>query len=223
MKKYILFFSLILIISFQGFTQIRVACIGNSITEGFGLQNPREEAYPAVLNQILEDKYGEHVYEVKNYGISARTLLLKGDLPWMKEPYFEDVLAYNPQIVTIKLGTNDTKPHNWQYGNEFQQDLEILIDTLLSLPAKPIIFLCYPIPVYENNWGIREEIVAQEIIPIIDSVAQKYNLQIIDLHSNMEQSLYLKDNVHPNKYGSELIAQKIWQKAFKTQKYHRKK
>ncbi len=223
MKKYFWIFSLILAISLQGFSQIRVACIGNSITAGFGLQNPQQESYPAILNEMLENKYGENVYEVKNYGISARTLLMKGDLPWMKESYFEAVLEYNPQIVTIKLGTNDTKPHNWKYGNEFRHDLEFLIDTLLSLPSKPKIFLCYPIPVYENNWGIREEIVVNKIIPIIDSVAQKYNLQTIDLHSNMEQSLYSKDNVHPDKNGSEIIAIKIWQKAFKTQKYHRQK
>lgn len=223
MKKCLWILSLILVVSLQGFAQIRVACIGNSITEGFGLQNPRQESYPAILNQILENKYGENVYEVKNFGISARTLLMKGDLPWMKEPYFEAVLEYNPQIVTIKLGTNDTKPHNWKYGNEFQHDLEMLIDTLESLPAKPKIFLCYPIPVYENHWGIREEIITNEIIPIIDSVAQNHNLQIIDLHSNMEQDLYSKDNVHPNKNGSEVIATKIWQNAFKTQKYHRQK
>lgn len=223
MKKCLWIFSLILVISTQGFAQIRIACIGNSITEGFGLQNPRLESYPAILGEILENKYGEKVYEVKNFGISARTLLMKGDLPWMKEPYFEEVLEYQPQIVTIKLGTNDTKPHNWKYGNEFQHDLELLIDTLQSLPSKPTIFLCYPIPVFPNGWGIREEILVNEIIPIIDSVAQKRNLQIIDLHSNMEQSLYLKDNVHPNTIGSEVIATRIWQTAFKTQKYHKQK
>lgn len=59
---------------------IRVACIGNSITYGSRLENPAKDAYPAVLAPMLGDGYW-----VKNFGVSARTMLNKGDHPYMKE------------------------------------------------------------------------------------------------------------------------------------------
>lgn len=34
----------------------------------------------------------------------------------MHEQKFRDLLAFQPDIVTIKLGTNDSKPWNWRYG-----------------------------------------------------------------------------------------------------------
>lgn len=219
MKK-ILHIVLILVavsLSTQGFSQkIRVACIGNSITAGYGLQNPEHEAYPAALQNLLDKKYHNYtnLFEVKNFGISARTLLMKGDLPWMKEPFFRDVLNYNPNYIIIKLGTNDTKPHNWKYGDEFQKDLETMIAILQSLPSNPRIILCYPIPVYENEWGIRDEILVSDIIPIITRVANNNGFAIVDLHSNMAKNLYLQDNVHPNIEGSKVIAEKIFNSVF---------
>ena len=210
----ILIFSLVL--SSQSYAQIRVACIGNSITEGFGLEHPEKEAYPAILQNLFDQNYSPQTVEVKNYGISGRTLLINGDLPWRKEPYFDAVLNYNPNYIIIKLGTNDTKPYNWdKHGNEFETDLITLVAMLQSLPITPHIILCTPIPVYENGWGIRDEILVNEIIPIITSVANKFNLQLVDLHSNMAKNLYLPDNVHPNVEGSKVIAQKIFDAVFK--------
>ena len=217
MKK-ILHIVLILIslsISTQGFSQkIRVACIGNSITAGYGLQNPEQEAYPAVLGKLLDSKF-PNTFEVRNFGVSARTLLFKGDMPWVNEPAFKDVLNYMPQYIFIKLGTNDTKPHNWQYKDEFRMDLQTLIAMIQdSDTLHPQIILCAPIPVYPNNWGIRDEILVNEIIPIIQSVAKDNNLRFIDLHTNMANNLYLDDNVHPNIEGSKVIAQKIFDSVF---------
>mgnify|MGYP003588240140 FL=1 len=100
---------------------IRVACVGNSITEGVGVKNQYQDSYPGVLSQLLGDDY-----DVRNFGLSARTLMNKGDLPYMHEWIFRDALNFNPDIVTIKLGTNDSKPHNWIYKKDFKKDLGVL-------------------------------------------------------------------------------------------------
>ena len=204
-KRISLIFFLVLCCATFGFSQIRVACIGNSITKGYGLPKPEVYCYPAVLGKMLGKDY-----QVKNYGVSARTMLLKGDLPWMKEPQFRDVLKYNPQIVIIKLGTNDSKEQNWAHSSEFKKDMETLIILLQSLPAKPQIYLCYPIPAGENTMGIRESVIANEIIPMIKSVADEYNLKVIDLHTDMPEKYYSPDNVHPNMYGAKYIAEKVY-------------
>ena len=115
---------------------IKIACIGNSITYGVGTRNPAKDSYPAVLGQMLGDGY-----EVRNFGVSARTMLMKGDHPYMKEERYRQALAYNPDIVTIKLGTNDTKPQNWRYKSDFKKDMETMIRTIRALPSKPEIYL----------------------------------------------------------------------------------
>ncbi|MBQ1668018.1 MAG: xylanase, partial [Prevotella sp.] len=114
------------------------------------------------------------------------------------------------QVVVIKLGTNDSKPYNWQYGKEFSADLQQMIDALKALPAKPTIYLASPIKVHENPYQINDSIVANEIIPIINKVAKKNKLQVIDLyHSITDKKLYLSDGVHPNDKGTAEMAKVI--------------
>ena len=99
---------------------IRVACIGNSITDGHGIEMASQYGYPALLQKALGSDYW-----VKNFGVSGRTMLNKGDVPYMNEQAWRDAQAFQPDIAIIKLGTNDTKPQNWKYSAEFKQDLEI--------------------------------------------------------------------------------------------------
>jgi len=40
---------------------------------------------------------------------------MKGDYPYMKEKMYGEALKFNPNIVVLKLGTNDSKPHNWVF------------------------------------------------------------------------------------------------------------
>ena len=182
MLKHILSFLLFTFIVFSvKADNIKIACVGNSITEGFGLENPSQESYPAVLQSLLGDDY-----EVGNFGLSARTLLMKGDLPYMKEQRFKDALEFLPDIVTIKLGTNDSKPHNWLHKDDFKHDLNTLLDSFSALSSSPKIYLCLPIPSENNIWGINDSIIHNCIIPIIKEVAVERNISMIDLNTAMK-------------------------------------
>ena len=184
---------------------VRVACIGNSITEGFGIAMSSQLGYPAQLQKLLGSKYN-----VRNFGVSAHTLLNKGDNPYMNRPEWQYALAFNPQVVVIKLGTNDSKPYNWQHGKEFSTDLQQMIDALKALPAKPTIYLASPVKVHENPYQINDSIVANEIIPIINKVAKKNKLQVIDLYNAItDKKLFLSDGVHPNDKGAAEMAKVI--------------
>lgn len=185
---------------------IKIACIGNSITYGVGTRNPAKDSYPAVLGQMLGDGY-----EVRNFGVSARTMLMKGDNPYMKEERYRQALDYNPDIVTIKLGTNDTKPQNWRYKSDFKKDMETMIRTLRTLPSKPEIYLCYPIPAYAVQWGINDSIIVHGVMPVINRLAAKYGLKVIDLHTPLTgMKECFADNVHPNEKAAVRIAQAIY-------------
>ncbi len=202
---------------------VRVACIGNSITDGHGIELAPAYGYPAELQKMLGDDYW-----VKNFGVSARTMLNKGDFPYMKEMAWRDALAFQPDIAIIKLGTNDSKPQNWKYGSEFRQDLEQMIMALrpdLAQPQKrkgkkakkevatpkPQIFLCTPIPAFKSTWDINDSIIVNHIIPIQQEVARQYGLQVIDLNQLFaaDADKMQQDGIHPNAKGVHRLAELI--------------
>lgn len=203
MKRYFYLLALLLLALRVGAEEpIRVACVGNSITYGSGISNRETASYPAVLGRLLGSGY-----EVRNFGISARTLLQKGDHPYMKEAIFREALDYEPNIVTIKLGTNDTKPFNWVYQDEFKDDLRTLIGAFQALDSHPQIYLCTPIPGGREDWGINDSTLVAAVIPYIYEVAKEYGLPVIDLHTAfMPYQHLLKDRVHPNADGAAVIA-----------------
>ena len=188
--------------------RIKVACVGNSITYGHGIRNRDHDSYPAVLGRLLGDKY-----EVGNFGISGRTLMNKGDVPYMREQIYKDALAFQPDIVTIKLGTNDSKPQNWKYNDTFKDDLRALVRSFQELPSHPKIYLCLPIPCTYPRWEINDSVITNGVIPYIRDVAREMNLSIIDLNTAFKPYVHLlPDNVHPNEDGAAVIAQVLSQR-----------
>lgn len=193
----------------------RVACIGNSITDGYGVDMRDVNGYPAQLQTIL----GKNYY-VQNFGVSARTLLKKGNLPYTNERAWSEALAFNPDIVVIKLGTNDTKPMNWDnHGSEFAADLQAMIDTLMMLPAKPTIYLCTPIKCGDYTERdpqnqIRDSVITAGVIPVIEKVAKKNKLQVINLNDTIDvtdSNLIQRDKIHPTAKGAKIIAERVAQ------------
>ena len=205
MKKTLLLFSLLLCIGVVGAQEtekIKIACIGNSITYGSGIKDRANDSYPAVLNRLL----GTKKYDVRNYGVGARTLLNKGDHPYMNEQAYRDALAFEPDIVTIKLGTNDSQPYHWKHHAEFNDDLRTLIRSFQSLPSHPQIYLCYPIPGTRWSWGINDSTTLHHVIPYIEEVATEMYLPIIDLYTAfMPYRHLMPDQIHPNSEGYEVI------------------
>lgn len=201
---------------------IRVACIGNSITDGSGIDMASQHGYPAILQQKLGKDYW-----VKNFGVSGRTMLNKGDRPYMNELAWRDALAFQPDIVIIKLGTNDSKPQNWQHGAEFKQDLVQMITELCpelaQLPknkkkrakalaeVKTQIFLCTPIPAFKSTWNINDSVIVNGVIPVHQEVAKEYGLQVIDLHTLFanDGDKMVADGIHPNADGARRMAEII--------------
>jgi len=75
----------------------RVACIGDSITQGSG--------YPDRLQELLGSDY-----EVGNFGVDGSTVSQETAMPYMRQDKFIDAMEFKPDIVIIMLGTNDANP-----------------------------------------------------------------------------------------------------------------
>jgi len=184
---------------------IRIACVGDSITYGAGVEGRETNAYPAVLERLLGPRF-----QTRNFGVSGATLLRKGDLPYWKAAEFAAIDDFAPKVVIIKLGTNDSKPQNWKYQNEFVSDLRSMVDHFAKLPSQPKVWLCLPVPVYEDRWGITRRIVDEEISAAIQQVAEEKHLPVIDLHAALNNRPELfPDKIHPNAAGAALMAKTI--------------
>jgi lysophospholipase L1-like esterase len=184
---------------------VRVACVGDSITFGSGIKNRGENSYPAQLAALLGGGYA-----VRNFGVGGATLLRKGNKPYWKTNPFRPAHDFNPHVVVIKLGTNDSKPENWKHKGEYVADYVALINSFRQLDSKPKVWICYPVPAYPGRWGITDTVMKEEVVPLIDEVAKQTNVEIIDLYAALSnrKSLF-PDTVHPNADGAKVMAETI--------------
>lgn len=182
-----------------------VACVGDSITQGSG--------WPARLGTRLGAEYA-----VANHGVSATTLLKNGDFPYWATPAFTQSHTSNPAIVVIMLGTNDSKPQNWNaHKGEFAADYAALIDSYRALPSQPRIFITLCPPAGTNGFGISGAVIENEILPLIRQVAAAKGVGTIDVFSafggrNFDPALFgsAADQVHPGGAGAQRIADAVY-------------
>lgn len=200
-KTVILYWSFLFLILVSCSKPTKIACVGDSITEGYGLACQSKTGYPVRLDSILGPGY-----QVMNLGRSATTLQKKGDFPYWICKEFSDVFAYRPNIIIIMLGTNDTKPQNWNAKN-FARDYQSLIDTFKTISSHPKIYVCLPIPVFKTKWGINDSTLTHGVIPIVKKIAKDNNLPVMDLYDQMHgQAKNTVDSIHPNVEGAKIMA-----------------
>ncbi len=191
---------------------IRVACVGDSITQGMGVMfdHMSRNSYPALLQGLLGKKY-----QVLNYGHSSRTLLNSGDYPYHNSPFFTASIRSDPAIVLIMLGTNDSKPQNWK-STDYERELGEFVETYKNLLSNPTVYLLTPPTAFlrkgkkEVAFKISNVIIENEIIPIVKNVAEKMKAPIIDIFSATKiYPEYFPDGVHPNAVGNKVIAETV--------------
>ena len=187
---------------------IRVACVGDSITYGYGLKDREHESYPARLASMLGPKWS-----VRNFGVNGATLLKNGTRPYLTQPALREELAFEPDVVIVQLGTNDTKPENWgAHKNEFVPDYLELIRRFSERKTRPRIYLCRPVPLFRDRGkSFDPNKMLVEILPVINRVAHQERLPLIDLYGAFEKEPErFPDGVHPDAAGADLIARHIY-------------
>lgn len=191
--------------------RISVACIGDSITYGIGIKKRINNSYPYRLSKYLGEEF-----QVVNFGVNGSTLLRNGNKPYVNTTAYKKALKYNPDIVIIKLGTNDSKIKNWKYKENFTTDYKEFIESFNKLTTNPEIYICLPVPAFSYNFGIRNEIIYDEIIPRIREVALNCKVELINLYDPLlEYEKYFPDSIHPDKYGAEVIAAHVYESIIK--------
>lgn len=194
--------------------QIRVACVGDSITYGHGIYNWPEKNYPKVLGTLLGSQY-----HVQNFGVCGRCVQDSSDQPYRADARYQKSLEYDADILVFMMGTNDSKPENWYGEAAFRQSLLQLLDSYLEGKKHPQIYLCIPATAFFAE-GFSETVTKFDVQPkIVDQIAQiirqigtDRGYQLIDIHTitGSHPEWFTADSVHPDNDGAAAIAQAVY-------------
>ena len=188
---------------------VRVACVGNSITYGMKLEDRESQSYPSVLQKLLGNNY-----EVGNFGKNGSTLLYKGHRPYIEQTEFKKALEFNPDIVVIHLGVNDTDPRDYpDYSDYFIKDYISLIDSFKNKNPKVRIILANLSPLNAKHYRFKSGTRAwrdsiRSLLPIIAKVS---GAELIDFGEVLKHKQNLiPDGIHPDKNGAKLLAEEVY-------------
>ncbi len=199
--------------------QIKVACVGDSITYGHGIKNWPKNNYPVLLQKLLGDQY-----HVNSYGVSGRAVQDNSDQPYRALPHYQESVAYEADIIVFMMGSNDTKPENWFGEEAFKTSLIDLLDDYTQREKKPAIYICTtPACFFTNN--SEGELTSHDLRPayadiiaeITRQTAEELGYPVIDIHALTKQNprWFAKDGVHPNNDGATAIAQEVFKTLIK--------
>lgn len=186
---------------------IRVACIGDSITEGTFMPNKKMYNYPTQLDKLLEEKY-----IVENFGLSGACSMEQADKPYVNLSEYEESVKFLPNIVFFMIGTNDSKTFNWN-REVFNIDYRALIEAYLNLPSRPRVIIMTPIPAYSSAYRIQGDVIQNELVPDVKEICTEMNLEMIDLNEAFtgRNELYIIDEIHLNQDGGQYMAKTIFE------------
>ena len=186
----------------------KLACVGDSITWGFTIVNRGKYSYPAVLQQLLGEGF-----EVRNFGHNDAAARFDADTPYVSKKAYRDSLAWEPDIVLLMLGTNDTKSRNWD-PEIFRRDYRRIVESYRALPSAPRVIMIAPIRVFPVGGipilGVLPENMENGVRPAIRTLAAEMELELVDLQDLFTDRRYCRDGVHPQRAGAQMLADAIW-------------
>lgn len=193
--------------------QVKVVCVGDSITYGSGARRYRDtKSYPALLQKKLGNGY-----RVRNYGLRGRTLLDYGNFPYKEEPEYKKTLKEKGDVYIIMLGTNDSKVRNWN-TEDYKEQLRAFVTSYQKVNKRAKIYLMQPPRCFPDektgivNYKIKNDLIATEIHKSVAEVGLECGAIVIDLYEFTEDhGDWFADGVHPNVKGYEKIAGYIYE------------
>lgn len=196
--------------------QRHILFIGDSITDSFRLDD--EEGlgygYVRIIRDYLQTTYPDQ-YKITNKGISGNRVI---DLEARWE---EDVLAHEPDYVSISIGINDVwrQLDNNAIEQVYPDRFEEVYRRLCEQTKAKLIFM-EPTVIQEDPESIGNQKL-KDYVDIVRKLAKEYNGILVPTHESFLNYLNQKptyplttDGVHMNSAGNMLLAT-TWLKACK--------
>ena len=206
---------------------IKVACVGDSITQGNNSADYHKTAYPVYLQRMLG-----YDYYVKNYGASGYSVVFEDQYSYKKHKLYNEALALKADIMIFMLGTNDGNPSNglkeWE-GTErekrYYDNVNEYLDSFVETNPDMQIFMCLPAPLFSQStrWGDWAEWarrIEEYVIPLNRKIAEERDLPIVDIHSwAVEHPEVFPDGLHPLEESYRDYAQRVYDEIIDKLKY----
>ncbi|HEY5770540.1 MAG TPA: SGNH/GDSL hydrolase family protein [Terrimicrobium sp.] len=187
--------------------------IGDSITDAGRRQCPEAvgSGYVRDVRDWLRSSVPALAPQVLNKGISGNRI---SDL---QRRWEEDVLAFDPQLVSIKIGINDVW-HGLTGGEgtsieKFQETYADLLGRLKAACPETTIVLCEPSVIWPPASAEGNELLKPYVEAVRDAAADFNVRAIVPLHRVFEKAgserpdiEWTPDGVHPSSSGHMLIA-----------------
>ncbi|WP_425398757.1 exo-alpha-sialidase [Aeoliella sp.] len=186
--------------------RIRVACIGDSITYGSGIENRHRDSYPSQLQRILGSGY-----EVRNFGRPGADVLSINNGPYSRAAEHLAALEFEPSIVVCNLGINDHALIA-QNQNAFVRDYTSLLGQYAALSSKPQLLIWTKLaPVMRGQKNYRQCLQLQNTYAaLLEQVAKECEARGIDMHAPLAgHPEWFPDHLHPNAQGAEVVSQTV--------------
>lgn len=175
----------------------QIIFFGDSLTQGYGLNDPDTASFPALIQRMIDQT--SLAFRVINAGIS-------GDTTYSAKNRLSGILEMQIDIFVLELGANDFI--RGQSAQSVEQNLQSIIDQVKQRhPNAPILLLGMELPAWISGTkaaGYRN---------IYQRLAVKNNIALLPFllegvagipHLNMF------DGIHPLAAGYEIIAKNVW-------------
>lgn len=188
--------------------KIKIACVGDSITAGVGVDDPFEDSYPIQLNCFL----GSNGFDVNaELGVSDAAIWRNSPLPYVTTAQYSKAISWEADVLVVCLGSNDTVNQITNtFREQFVEDYCRLISDLRKNSPTARTYICKIPPIFgEENTTFAE--VVPEINDLIEEVANSCDAGLIDLYAPfMTRKDLFSDGIHPNEMGARLIAETVY-------------
>lgn len=184
----------------------QLACIGASVTFGRGLPNRREQCYPAVLQRLLDGRFGAGACVVRNFGYSGATASRGSNEPYWDTASFAGATRFEPHFVLMMLGMNDAQFANASARQTLARDLADLVEHFRGLGAE--VLVADPPPAFPPVPEIDFDALRDVVRPTIRRVAAELGAPLVDFYGPLEGARAdFPDGLHPTVEVAEKLAQ----------------
>jgi lysophospholipase L1-like esterase len=211
--------------------KIKVVCIGDSITEGYGIDGKPSAPYPAQLQEMLGD-----TYQVYNQGVSCTCTINRRlndrivGRPYRLEEKCQEAIELKGDIYIVMHGTNDAQDgfddesgviddyfNVYAFRDNFKEDYLSLVNEMKKANQMAEIFIIKPVPVMDCIWKKHQQSYLESILPNYEIIkAENPSYLLVDLQNVFmeyaledRKKLYQADGLHPSEEGAKVIAQNI--------------
>lgn len=171
---------------------------GNSLTAGYGLDDPSSESFPSLIQARLDSLNLR--YKAINAGLSGETTAGgKGRIGWL--------LKSKVDIFVLELGANDGL--RGVPVTETAKNLQSIVDTVkLKYPEAKLMLLGMQVPPNMGGQYARE---FNDVFPVIAKKNQMLLVPFLLKNVAGIPELNLQDGIHPTAEGQKILAENVWE------------